>query len=121
MSAYDQESFYSFHDYEKLQKSQPIPLSSWNDITFDFYEMRFANGVVVYLLNSLKEAIQFKKYCNFPNDSVPFIGEIKDIQNRIVVESIKRSATDLIELCGQLAETREYGFIYIPFKLSYQE
>lgn len=121
MSAYNKEYFYSFDDYEKMQKNQPIPLSSWNDVKFDFYEMRFGNGVVVYLLNSLKEAIEFKAYCSFPNDKVPFIGEIKDMINRIVFESIKRTSNDFIQLCEQLAENREYCFIYVPFKLSWQE
>jgi hypothetical protein len=121
MSAYDKEYFYSFDDYERLTKNQPIPLSSWNDIKFDFYELRFGNGVVVYLLNTMKEASDFKAYCQFPVDKVPYIGTIKDIENRIIFESINRNTKDFNDLCEQLAEGRTHCFLFVPFKLSWQE
>lgn len=121
MSVYDKEYFYSFDDYEKMLKNQPIGLSSYNDIKFDFYEMRFANGAVVYLLNSMKEASDFRKYCQFSSENVPYIGTIKDIENRIVFEALRRNTTDFNSLCEQLAEGRTYCFLFVPFKMSWQE
>lgn len=119
MSAYDREYFFSFDDYEKMSKSQPIALKSYNENKFDFYEMRFNNGVSVYFFNSLNEAKAFKSYFNFPN--VPYTGEIKEMNNRVIVESIKRNVNDFIDLSNQLAEGRTHCFISVPFKLSWQE
>lgn len=121
MGAYDKEYFYSFDDYEKMLKNQPVPLGSWNNVVFDFYEMRFGNGVVAYLLNSMKEALDFKKYCSFPAEKVPYIGTIKEIENRIIFETIKRNTKDFNDLCEQLAEGRTHCFLFVPFKLSWQE
>ncbi len=119
MSAYDKEYFFSFDDYQKSEKNQPIPLFSWNENKFDFYEMRFKNNVVIYLFNTLKETIEFRNYCNLPN--VPFTGEINDVTDRVIFESINRNTKDFCDLCNQLAEERKYCFIYVPFKLSWQQ
>ncbi len=121
MSAYDKEYFYSFNDYQNIMKNQPVALSSWGDVKFDFYEMRFGNGVVVYLLNTLKETSAFKAYCSLPADKVPYIGSVKEIEDRIIFEAINRNNKDFNSLCTELAEGKEFCFLYVPFDFSWQK
>lgn len=118
-SIYDKEYFYNFDDYKKLEENQPIPLGNWNDFKFDFYQINFKNGVRVYLFNTLKEAYEYNKYLSL--DNVPYLGKIDEIIDRVIFEALKRSSRDFIELCNQLAENRTFCFIYVPFKLSWQE
>ena len=113
MSKYDREYFFSFDDYKKINQNQPIPLKIWRDVKFDFYEMRFENGVSIFLLNTLQEAYDFKAYCSFTIGIVPFIGLISDINDRVVSDTIGRSTKDLIDLCEQLSD-KKFGFLYSP-------
>ena len=114
-SVYDIEYFYSFDDYEKMVREQPIGMTSYGTYNFNFYEMLFANGVKIYLFNSAKETKQFYTYCKFPSDKVPFMGKIEDINNRTIVEATNRNYDDFQSLCKELAETREYMMIFVPF------
>ncbi len=66
MASYDKEYFYSFDDYERLNKNQPIPLSSWNDIKFDFYEIRFEIRNMKYESKIISKC-DIQKYYDMPH------------------------------------------------------
>jgi hypothetical protein len=117
---YDKEYFFNFDDYIKAEKNQPIPLVSYGEIKFDFYEMIFKNGVRVFLLGSMKELKAFYNYCGYKSDRVPFYGAVSDIIERVSFETLKRTPRDFIELCEQSADDKKYGMLYVPFKLSWE-
>ena len=118
---YDREYFFSFEDYEKAERNLPIQLTNYNEVKFDFYEMRFKNGVRIFLLKDMKELKKFKEYCDYPKSRVPFYGAVSDIIDRVSFEALKRTSQDFIDLCEQSAEDKKYGLMYVPFKLSWEE
>ena len=120
-SPYDIETFFSFDDYERISRQQPVKLTAYDEFKFDFYEMKFENGASIYLFPTALEAVKFKNCMSFPKERIPFIGKIEDIDNRILVESLKRNNADFYSLCNQLAEDKKFMFIYVPFLMSWQE
>lgn len=116
-SPYDREYFFSFDDYIKIEQAQPIPISSWNEYKFNFYEIRFKNNVIIYFFYTLKETLSFKNYINTNN--ILHTGLKSDINERIIFESIKRNVNDFLTLSNELAEGRDFCLLYNPNKLSF--
>lgn len=124
MSHYDQEHFFDFEQYLKMEQAQPIPiLPNHNKHVFDFYQIPFQNGVHAYLFKEFEQCENFVFYMGFVHENCPFYGKISDCEDRILTESVKRNTNDFLSLCEQLAkeEDRPYVVIYSPFKMSYMK
>lgn len=105
--------------YDNMVKNETIPMVSYESYNFNFFEIKFDNGVKAFLFENFNMGEIFVNYCNIDKKVIKYLGKTEDINFRVIKESINRG-DDFIEECFRLSDGKEYLLLLAPFDLSYE-